>query len=45
MIFTGIQVLGKLGPNSPNHVQGHTESSPVFSIPHFTLIIHISQIK
>ena len=27
--------LGKLGPNTPNHAQGHMESSPRSSAPHF----------
>ena len=28
--------LGKLGLNIPNHAQGHMESSPKSSAPHFT---------
>ena len=28
--------LGKLGPNTPNHVQGHMKSNPKSSAPCFT---------
>ena len=29
--------LGKLCPNTPNHIQRHTKSNPEFSASHFTL--------
>ena len=37
--FTGTRVqgyLGKLGPNTPNHVQGHMKNNPKSSAPRFT---------
>ena len=29
--------MGKLGPDTPNHVYRHTKSNPEFSALHFTL--------